>query len=356
MKNEVLRGASRTRVGILAAAVLSSLLLAAAPATAANARAVTSVAFASSVASSSSRASGAVHRVATMKAVPNVVGKTVAAAEQALKLAGFKFSSRTSTGGAAAPGSDWIVTNQSPGAASRAKTGTVVVFVATKPLASPKPLASTKPASAVPKVGAPPAPTSAPRASAKPVPTVPTVDYYLKTYGSFAPKTAVGLGNATVSLPSGAKDGIVSISYGGSSAFSIQSLDSKNQPTRDVLANSNGSYSGTRVFGLDAGTGASLATLRVSTSGPWSITISPLSAAAALPSSGSGDGVFRYDGGARTWAVASTSVHEFFLAQYVGSAVTTPGVNTNGAYAGKVPMQAGPSIVVIESDGTWTIR
>jgi hypothetical protein len=195
--------------------------------------------------------------------------------------------------------------------------------------------------------------SSGTKAAPKPA---PKVDWYATTYGSFTPVKASGAGDDVITLPAGAKAGIIVATYSGSDNFSIQGLDKTNQPTTDLAVNTIGAYSGTTAFGLETLGGSSDATLQVTADAAWTITISPISTAAALPASGTGDGVFKYDGAAKTWAITGSGTGNFSVQQYSASPLPNLAVNEIGAYSGKVPADAGPSIVVIGADGAWTIQ
>jgi PASTA domain len=308
------RGAmpARRRAGVVAAAVAVSIALLAGPALSAEAQ---DAPWTASVAGSSASLIGA------SRTVPDVVGKTVAAARLALAKVSLKVAIKSSTGAPAVPGSDWIVVRQSVRALSKVKSGTVVTLIA--------------------------APTR---------PTSPTPAAFYKSFPSFSAKIAAGGGNSVITLPAGASAGIVKVSYGGTTAFMIQGIDGKGKSTPTFLLKATGSYSGTTAFGLTPTLGAAAVSLRVTTSGPWSVSISPLASAPQLPPGRWGDGVYKYDGPTKNWAVTSTGIHGFFLGQFFRTGAPTVTVSTTGVYSGKVACQAGPSLIVIHTDGAWTAR
>lgn len=212
--------------------------------------------------------------------------------------------------------------------------------------------------------GAPVAPQSsrAPQAShsaaPKPTPTKAPANpnmVYDKTYGTFAPIKQTGTGDSVIALPAGAKAGIVTASHQGSSNFALNILDASNQPTGDLLVNTIGNYSGVTAYGMNAlGNGG--VNLQVKADGAWNITISPVSAAPdlTLPGSATGDQVYKYGGAAGNWTFTNQGQGNFAVIQY-GGAMPNLAVNTVGAYSGKVPMFAGPTVVVVKSDGPWTV-
>jgi hypothetical protein len=201
--------------------------------------------------------------------------------------------------------------------------------------------------------------SSSGQAAAKPSP-VKTVDpaqaaksWADKKYGTFAPTTATGASDNLVTLPAGATAGIVTATYNGSGNFSISVLDANNQSTGELLVNTIGAYSGTTGYGFTAfGKGV---TLEVSADAAWTITVSPVSAAPILTASGTGDGVFLYGGPLGQLTASYNGSSNFVIEQQTGAGFSDPLlINTIGAYAGTVPISAGPSVFTIEADGAWT--
>jgi hypothetical protein len=185
-----------------------------------------------------------------------------------------------------------------------------------------------------------------------------STSWYDDTFGTFAPINKTGTGDSVIALPAGAKAGIVTATHAGSANFVIQGLDSSNQPTLDLLVNTIGNYSGTTAFGLIS-LGAGPTSLQITADGAWTISITQISSAksSAVPIAGTGDQVFLYDGKAAAWAITNAGQSNFVVEQYSkGSLIANLAVNEIGAYTGTDPMQAGPSVVVVQSDGNWTIN
>ncbi|MCR8669553.1 TM2 domain-containing protein [Agrococcus sp. HG114] len=172
------------------------------------------------------------------------------------------------------------------------------------------------------------------------------------TYGTFDAVTQQGSGDSIIELPAGA--GIVTASHNGSANFIVQVLDASNGMTGDLLVNTIGAYSGTAAYGITAfGEGARL---QVTADGAWELTIAPIASAPELAESGAGDGVFLYGGD----AAAATLTHDGsanFIVQQHSDGFLAMGllVNDIGAYSGTVPLGAGPSVVTVMADGSWTI-
>jgi hypothetical protein len=178
-------------------------------------------------------------------------------------------------------------------------------------------------------------------------------NYFTENFPVFDALDESGSGDSTITLP-GAY-GIIEASHDGDANFALTVLDSNNQETGDLPVNTIGSYSGTTAFGFDSIAGDPAA-LQVTAGGSWSVTIKPISDAPDLPDSGSGDGVFRYEGGAADWHLTHDGSENFIVSEYTGDALDIPlQVNEIGAYEGTVPAKAGPAVVVIKADGSWTL-
>jgi hypothetical protein len=141
----------------------------------------------------------------------------------------------------------------------------------------------------------------------------------------------------------------------GSSNFQITGMDANNQQTVDDLVNAIGNYSGTTAYGL-VNLGTAPVKLEVVADGNWTIKIAPISSAPVFPSdaSGHGDQVFRYNGGASDFAITEQGTANFIVNQYGGDPST--GVNEIGNYSGTVPFVAGPTVLVVAADDTWTFK
>ena len=172
------------------------------------------------------------------------------------------------------------------------------------------------------------------------------------TYGTFEPVTQQGSGDSIVELP--ASVGMVTASHNGSSNFAVIVLDAANESTGDLLVNTIGSYSGHTAYGLNSfGEGVRL---QITADGAWELTIAPLANAPELAASGSGDGVFLYDGGASAAAMTHDGQSNFAVIEH-NDDLFSMGllVNEIGPYSGTVPLGAGPSVITVSADGGWTI-
>ena len=196
----------------------------------------------------------------------------------------------------------------------------------------------------------------APEATETPGPQ--RVSWYESKFSTFAPFVAIGSGNGVVTLPPTAVTGALTVSHTGGGTFTIAALDHAGASTGERIVDTTGDYSGVVPFGLH-GVGTVATSLTISSSGPWSISLAPLSSVPAIsfPAEGSGDQVFRYDGRAGGWMVtnANTISEAFDLRQYFGDIATDATYSGEGDYSRNTPINAGPSLIVITSSDRWTI-
>jgi hypothetical protein len=182
--------------------------------------------------------------------------------------------------------------------------------------------------------------------------TVPVVDWATTGYGTFAPFSQDGTGDATITLPAGVGFGLVHATHQGAAAFSLTVLDATGAEV-ELLVDTVGAYDGTTGLGLTSATEPT--TVQVVADGPWTVEIAPVATAPALPAAGHGDGVFLYDGPAGDLALTHTAGTYLFAWQQSGEAYdATLLVDQAGDYSGTAPLAAGPAIVVVNADGDWT--
>jgi hypothetical protein len=176
---------------------------------------------------------------------------------------------------------------------------------------------------------------------------------FFASFADFETVDHSGEGDGVIELD-GITQALVTASHTGEHYFSISGLDENNESTGDLLVNALGAYDGVTVLGLQ-NLGEPVR-LEITADGPWTISLSPIASAPALPEGGTGDGVFRFDGDAGTWAVKHGGEHYFSLWQHTGADFEIGMLaNEVGAYDGEVAVKKGPSLVVIQADGDWTI-
>jgi hypothetical protein len=190
----------------------------------------------------------------------------------------------------------------------------------------------------------------------------PQPDYFAHNFGMFREMTWSGSGDGLVTLPRGAKFGVVHAHHTGTGGFAITGLDAAGKSNGVTLVDTTGSYDGTTAYGLadpynyglmDAVNALpSLKRLRVAASGAWTVSINPIDSLPGLPSTGAGDGVYKY------WRPGVTAVyrvtHQGPGPFDVLTASADPEVYS-ALYKGSAMPVTGHRVVVVKSDGPWTI-
>lgn len=170
---------------------------------------------------------------------------------------------------------------------------------------------------------------------------------------TFKPIVLSGTGNAVqeVSLPASLTDGVVvSTTHSGQSNLVVWALD-QNLQQSELLVNEIGEYTGETLMAPGA------RALRVEADGPWTISIAPVDSVPTFSTelSGSGSSVVGYRGGEAALTVTHDGVGSFAVWEYPASGVGRLVVNEVGAFTGRATLGAGPSVIVIESDGAWSV-
>lgn len=176
----------------------------------------------------------------------------------------------------------------------------------------------------------------------------------------FEAVTESGSGDATITLPEDADQGIITASHDGGGVFSIEVIDENNESTGDFLAFTMGAYDGTTAFGLyDFSIAGPPDSLKVAADGDWEITIAPLGDAPVLelPAEGDGDAVYRFEGDAADWTLTHEGEGVFAVTRFNNTDLFSglPLVMEMGVYEGTVPVTGDAGIVTITADGPWTI-
>jgi hypothetical protein len=180
-----------------------------------------------------------------------------------------------------------------------------------------------------------------------------TTDWYTETYGTFEAVNQTGTGDSVVPLPDGFVAGILTATHDGQANFIVSSLDASNSPV-DVGVNVIGPYNGTVAVGL--GGFGDPTSLQVQADGSWTLTLESIATAPvlAVPGTGGGDAVFRYDADAATANLTHAGNGNFIVTQY-GGIMPNSMVNEIGPYQGAVPLQKGPSVIAVQANGAWTV-
>ncbi|MCU1534555.1 MAG: hypothetical protein JWR53_1036 [Glaciihabitans sp.] len=204
---------------------------------------------------------------------------------------------------------------------------------------------------------APSAPKSETSASA-----TPKQDAYVKTYGTFTAFTASGNGAGIVKLPANVRAGLVTLNLSGAAAanFEVDFADAQNKSAGVGYITSDASaHDAPFAFGVDLIAPVlhdRVRTFLVSGKGKWTMQIAPMDTAPPLPLTGKGLGVFKYDGKSALWKIQNHGPADsnFIFSQTDPDGIGV-GIDEFGNYSGTTTVDAGPSIVEIDSAGTWTI-
>jgi hypothetical protein len=198
--------------------------------------------------------------------------------------------------------------------------------------------------------------TASPPSTAPPLTNAQGAEFEQK-YGAFAAITDGGSSDGYVPIPSGAKAGIVTATYSGSSNFQIVALDGSNEMV-DLLVNRIGPYSGTTAFGFGLSAGRTPVVLSVTASGPWTLKVASIVTAPVLPSpaQGQSDAVYLWTGRAASWSVTHQGQGNFIVRNYAsGSTGLDLLVNVTGPYNATKAVEAGPRVTIVEASGPWSI-
>lgn len=198
-------------------------------------------------------------------------------------------------------------------------------------------------AASTPAPTAKPTPTPAPTAPPTPTPPPPPTNF------SGSGDKIVAVPPQMVSAPE-----IVTITNSGGENFVVQGLDSGNQQDQ-LLVNTIGGYSGT--VPLNFNNGETAVHLQVQSTGRWTISIHDISTARSFSGAvkGSGDDVLLYTGDSAIVNITNSGGDNFVVNEYPASGGGNLLVNEIGAYNGQQPLSGGPSMIVVQSTGNWSI-
>ena len=181
-------------------------------------------------------------------------------------------------------------------------------------------------------------------------------------YGTFEPISQSGTGDAVVTLPAGTAAGLVWATHAGTSNFFVVALDAQNKNTMvGMNVNAVGAYTGILAYGVDGLVEEPAVSLKIAADGPWTSDVAPISYATELPTAGTGDNVFLYNGDATNLVLGSEAEGAFSVFEYTevdianGDFSAASLVNGASPYSGTVPISAGPSVIAVGASGPWTI-
>ncbi|GAA4169851.1 hypothetical protein [Gryllotalpicola koreensis] len=177
----------------------------------------------------------------------------------------------------------------------------------------------------------------------------------MQNFGNFNAETHHGEGDALITLPEGARAGLLTGRHTGDGAFELRLRDANNAIVEEPV-NTSGDYRGTTAWGVHDSREAT--TLQIVADGSWSITISPVAGAGVMPSTGNGQGdaVFLYDGTWRGVNAVHNGTGEFEVRGYTEDPLATVNILTHtGPYSGTALLPSVPAVITVSSEGTWQI-
>lgn len=190
------------------------------------------------------------------------------------------------------------------------------------------------------------------------VPGEPTnagpTEWAAATYPVFDPVTIAGEGNDLVPLPADALAGVIHAKHDDLVYIGITILDADMTSTGDLLVNHPGAYEGTTVYGLRSYAGPP-AYIEMRASGSWEITIAPMASLPVGVTSGEGDMVFLYDGPAATMRFTHDGEANFIVTEHSPEIFNWLRVNGMGAADTTADFAAGPTMIAVKADGSWTM-
>ena len=194
-----------------------------------------------------------------------------------------------------------------------------------------------------------------------PPPGAGTGDPYIDSFGTFESLTVSGgVGLTVVPLPEGIRFALVSWVYTANTdaeaaSVGVWAVDEHGRSNGALYIHSSGSFTGTGAT-LDNTHAGSSSGLEVISYGQWTLTVTPIASAVLfpLPTGGVGYTVFRYDGPLS--GVEVSGGDQVLVWQHTSARTRPAGVtDESGRPERDVYLIAGPSIVVIQTSGPWTL-
>lgn len=180
-------------------------------------------------------------------------------------------------------------------------------------------------------------------------------DWADSTYGTFDAETVTGSGDDLVALPDGVTAAIFTITDTGDNySISAQGVDDSGDITGSNSVWLSTGQTGQSVVGLEDYNSRTPTAIRVNADDDWELKIMPVADAPELPESGSGAKVFLYDGPDAEVDLEHHGESNFIISQEGGDYPNLV-VNEIGDYSGSGDLVEGPSVVVVDADGDWTI-
>lgn len=195
-----------------------------------------------------------------------------------------------------------------------------------------------------------------------PAPTAPTFSALQRAmgdrYGMFAPRNYSGTGDDVIDLGAALELGIVRADMRGSGNNIVWAMNSARENT-DLLVNTIGAHRGTSLFGAMHSDPARY--LEIEADGPWSLEVRDIRYAAEFggSSSGSTDDVLLYGGPAGVLSASYSGSSNFIVVEHYRDRYGDASdllFNEIGGYSGSATLQAGPAVLEVIGDGSWSLR
>lgn len=175
-------------------------------------------------------------------------------------------------------------------------------------------------------------------------------------YGTFAMRAFYGSGDSMVDLRTAIPYGQLRVRMAANGPHEIEALDA-DRDLVDIPLSYFGTYSGTTVLGPGDATPARY--LQIRTDGAWTIEVRDLTSAPVLTGTarGSHDAVYLYGGAARTVAASYQGRDLFAVYELHDERWSARFEHQTGSpYAGSASLQAGPSVLSVLADASWTLE
>jgi len=183
-----------------------------------------------------------------------------------------------------------------------------------------------------------------------------TKAWYDQVFGTLNTISKSGSGNGEVVLNANIYGAIVHAKHDGDGKFTVEGIDSTGEVV-DPLLDTTGAFTGDLGLGVNAW--GRVATLRITAEGKWSVSVKAMRTASKpkFPTSGTGYAVIKWEGGESSLHLTYQGSGTFVVTQYYSGEMPNQLANAQGATSFTVTSQtqAGPSVVVIQADGPWTI-
>jgi hypothetical protein len=175
------------------------------------------------------------------------------------------------------------------------------------------------------------------------------------TYGTFEAEEISGSGNDSWAVPSGVTGAIVTVSTGGD-GLTLNSLDDAGDTTSGLIEFVPPNSETTLMFNAADTYMPEVSEISLE-GGSWDVSIEPVSSAPELEpdASGTGSGVYLYDGESTTAQAEHSGESNFIIWQYGDALSTGLLVNEIGDWSGSVDVSAGPSVMSVDADGDWSL-